>query len=120
MPKTPVVFFAADDGSVPMLDWLDQLQMKVRDKCIVRIERLAEYGHELRRPEADLLRDGIHELRVRHGSVNYRILYFFHSGLAVLSHGCSKENVVPAREIDRAVAHKERFAKNPTRHTHGE
>ena len=29
---------------------------------VVRIRRLAELGHELRRPEADLLRDDIHEL----------------------------------------------------------
>lgn len=89
MPQTQVVFFAADDGSVPLLEWMDGLQAKVQNKCIVRIERLAELGHELRRPEADLLRDGIYELRVRAGNVHYRILYFFHEGQAVLSHGCS-------------------------------
>jgi DNA-binding XRE family transcriptional regulator len=49
-------------------------------KCAVRIRRLADLGHELRRPEADLLRDGICELRARLGTVNYRILYFFMAG----------------------------------------
>jgi hypothetical protein len=34
-------------------------------------------GHELRRPYADYLRAGVHELRARVGRVNYRILYFF-------------------------------------------
>jgi len=120
VPQAEVVFFAAEDGSVPLLVWMDQLQDKVRDKCIVRIERLAELGHELRRPEADFLRDGIHELRVRHGNVHYRILYFFHEGRAVLSHGCTKEDVVPPAEIDRAIRNKARFIQNPARHTHEE
>ncbi|MEH1871881.1 type II toxin-antitoxin system RelE/ParE family toxin [Nostoc sp.] len=41
------------------------------------MEQLAEYGFELRRPAADLLRDGIYELRAKHVRVQYRILYFF-------------------------------------------
>ena len=77
LPKTEVVFFASTPGVAPLLEWLDQLPTKVQDKCLVRIERLAELGYELRRPEADLLRDGIYELRVRYGTVNYRILYFW-------------------------------------------
>lgn len=35
-------------------------------------------GHELRRPEADFLRDGIYELRVSLQGQQYRMLYFFH------------------------------------------
>jgi len=31
------------------------LQEKALDKCRVRIERLEELGHELRRPEADFV-----------------------------------------------------------------
>jgi hypothetical protein len=78
MPETDTVFFADDDGTAPLLDWLDDQDRKAQDKCLVKIERLQELGYELRRPEADYLRDGIYELRVRHRSVNYRILYFFH------------------------------------------
>jgi len=55
VPKTDVEIFAAEGGAVPLLEWMDNLQAKARDKCIVRIGRLAELGHELRRPEADLL-----------------------------------------------------------------
>ena len=64
MPKIKVIFYKEDDGTVPILEWLDCLQEKALDKCTVRIERLGELGHELRRPEADLLRDGIYELRI--------------------------------------------------------
>ena len=60
-PRTRVVFFAAEDGSAPLLEWLDKQPPKVQDKCLARIERLGEWGHQLRRPEADYLRDGIHE-----------------------------------------------------------
>ena len=78
MPLTTVVFFCEGNGVCPLLVWLDGLVAKVQDKCIVKIERLTELGHELRRPEADFLRDGIYELRISHQSVNYRMLYFFH------------------------------------------
>ena len=65
MPKTTVVFYQDDPDTVPVFDWLDSLPAKALDKCRVRIERLRDLGHELRRPEADFLRDGIYELRVR-------------------------------------------------------
>ena len=88
MPKTQVVFYRELDGAVPVLEWFDDLPAKAQDKCRVRIQRLAELGHELRRPEADLLRDGIYELRVSLQHVNYRILYFFHGRVAaILAHG---------------------------------
>ena len=78
MPKTTVVFYQDDPETVPVLDWLASLPAKALDKCRVRIERLRDLGHELRRPEADFLRDGIYELRVRLRTSNYRMLYFFH------------------------------------------
>lgn len=117
MPETVVVLFADENGSCPLLQWLDQQEAKVQDKCMVRIERLAEMGHELRRPEADYLRDDVYELRVRHRHVNYRMLYFFHQGEAVLSHGLTKEDVVPEREIELAISNKEKFVRNPDKHT---
>jgi phage-related protein len=121
MPRTNVVFYRYDDGSVPLLEWLDGLPRKAQDKCRVKIERLRELGHELRRPEADFLRDGIYELRVRLQRVNYRMLYFFHGGsAAVLSHGLQKERQVPVREIDAAVECKKRFEQDPKAHTHQE
>ena len=81
-------------------------------------KRLEDLGHELRRPEADFLRDGIYELRIGLQGLNYRILYFFHGREAVVvSHGLLKERVVPPRDIDQAVERKERFETDPKRHT---
>jgi phage-related protein len=113
-----VVLFKEDDGRVPFLEWLDTLEEKARDKCVVKIERLAEMGHELRRPEADFLRDGIYELRTKRGHVQYRILYFFHGNVAaVVSHGLAKEDTVPPREIEHAIERRNRFLKDPASHT---
>jgi phage-related protein len=120
MPETTVVFLLDERDVCPLLVWLDKLPTRVQDKCIVRIERLAELGHELRRPEADLLRDGIYELRTRFQTVNYRMLYFFHQQTAVISHGLTKEKQVPDREIELAIRHRTLFAQNPARHTYEE
>lgn len=121
MPRTVVIFFA--DGSCPLLDWLDdprQVSVKARDKCIVKVERLAEHGHELRRPEADYLRDDIYELRAKLGRVNYRMLYFFNEHGAVLTHGFTKEDEVPDREIELAIARRKLFQQDPDKHTFSE
>ena len=121
MPKTEVVLYQEEDGSCPFLTWFGGLPAKVQDKCFLRLERLREVGHELRRPEADLLRDGIYELRISLQGVHHRILYFFHGTVAaVVSHGLIKERVVPPKEIDRAVERKKRFEVNPRKHTYEE
>ena len=121
MPRTQVVFYQEDDGTTPVLDWLDSLPPKAQDNCVVKIERLRELGHELRRPEADFLRNGIYELRVGLRGVNYRILYFFHAKEAVvLAHGLTKERAVPPREMDEAIRRKRKFDQDPDNHTYQE
>jgi phage-related protein len=73
-------------------------------KCRRYLLRLAQFGNELRRPVADYLRDGIYELRIRHTRVNYRILYgFVGQDVVLISHGITKERLVPANEIELAV-----------------
>ena len=75
MPRTEVILFKEDDKSVPLVEWLESVPKKPQAKCVAALARLEELGHELRRPEADYLRDDIHELRIRFQSVNYRMLY---------------------------------------------
>lgn len=118
MPPIHVVLYKQDDGTVPVLEWLDKIPAKIQDKCAARIKRLMDLGHELRRPESDYLRDEIYELRVRHKNINYRLLYFFHGNkMVVLTHGLVKEREVPQREIDRALLLKKIFESAPEFHT---
>lgn len=120
MPQTEVYFYKDDDGSVPVLDWLLALQTRnerAAKKCFALVKLLRDLGSELRRPRADMLRDGVYELRTEVGNVNYRILYgFVGKDVAVLAAGLTKEKTVPAREIDRAVERVAKYKQNPTRH----
>jgi len=123
MPAVDVVFFKDENGTVPVIEFLQecsQRDIRIPAKFQVSIERLEQLGWELTRPEADTLRDGIHELRVKFGTVNYRILYSFHRGagaMALLSHGLTKEKAVPPADIDLAIRRKAMFEADPTKHT---
>ena len=117
MPPVQVIYYKEDDGTVPMVSWLNGIQRKPRVKCYEWIERLKNLGHELHRPYADTLRDGIHELRVRFQSVNYRMLYFFYGNASVvLTHGLTKENMIPDKEIENALELKRKFETDPKAH----
>lgn len=95
MPPTRIDFYVADDGTVPVLEWLRALgrrQPQASDKCYAVLQRLRMLGYELRRPVADHVEADIRELRTRFGNTNYRILYAFHGqGAAVVPHGFTKE-----------------------------
>ena len=119
MPRTRVVFYRDKEGRVPVLEWLDTLPANVQDKCVVKIERLRELGHELRRPEADLLKNGIYELRIGREGIDYRILYFFQGRIAaILVHGLVKEREVPEKDIRLAQERKRLFEQDPDAHTY--
>jgi hypothetical protein len=121
LPKTEVLLFDEGKGSSPFLQWLDKQPQKAQDKCITFIERLAELGHEMRRPQADYLKDDIYELRVNRQGINYRILYFFCEDKAIISHGIIKQmSKVPDKEIDIAVKNNAKFLANPEKHTYKE
>jgi phage-related protein len=97
MPPVRLVLFRENDGTVPIMEWLKRLPAKAQMTCIAWLERLRDRGHELRRPDADYLRDGIYELRIGLHGINYRILYFFNGReMVVVSHGLVKERVVPS------------------------
>jgi hypothetical protein len=80
MPETQIIFFQDDRGEVLVLNWLKKLIKQDRKgyaNCIARIEQLAEYGFELRRPAADFWKDGIYELRAKHIKVHIDFSIFF-------------------------------------------
>src|SRR5580658_972731 len=63
LPPTKIVYYVESDGAVPIVEWLDGVPRKAAAKCQAYLARLQSEGHELRRPIADYLRDGIYELR---------------------------------------------------------
>lgn len=120
MPGIRVALYRDDKGKVPVQEWLDELRrrdFRAFRKCVARIRLLRAQGHQLRRPESDYLRDGIRELRARHGHVNYRLLYFFHGrDVAIVAHSLTKEDRVPDAEIERAVRRMQSYQRDPGRH----
>ena len=119
MPATQLRFYH-ENGQSPVYDWLTQLRrsdLKAFKTILGRMAMLIEFGHELRRPVAAYLRDGIYELRTKHGHVQYRVLYFFHErDMAVLAHAIVKKGAVDEIEIERAVKRKTKYLQNPQLH----
>lgn len=118
MPAARLVYYKERDGAVPILEWFGRIPRAAVVKGLAYLGRLETAGHELRRPVADYLRDGVYELRPSAGGVQYRILYFFHGrDVVVVSHGLAKERQVPTSEIDRAIQRMHWFRANPAAHT---
>ena len=119
MPKTDIRIYQDADGTVPLLDWLDSLPDRAKDKCGAVISRLADFGNQLRRPDCDYVSNGIYELRARAGNVNYRVFYsFVGKQIILLSHGCTKQKKVPTKEIKRAIENLRKYKENPKTHTY--
>jgi hypothetical protein len=53
-------------------------------------------------------------LRIRSGNVQYRILYFFHQGRAVLSHGCSERRCSSAGRNRAGAQEQKSFLTGPS------
>lgn len=100
--------FYTDKTGNPLVGvWLKSLPLKAQAKGYKLLQELKSKGNQLRRPQADFLRDGIYELRWEWGSVQYRILYFFYGHkIVVVSHGIVKEGHVPDAEIETAITRK--------------
>ena len=61
-----VIYYETDKGQCPVQDFIDSRHKK-RDqaKLLAQIEALEQHGPTLPRPYADLLEDGVHELRIK-------------------------------------------------------
>jgi putative component of toxin-antitoxin plasmid stabilization module len=125
MPPCEIHRYQDLDGYVPFDAWLKTLagpgklqNVPAAMRIAAALQRLAAEGHALRRPTAAPLRDGLYELRVRIGKINYRALYFFAGkGVAVIAHGCTKEHAVANADIDRAAARRANYFASPLAHT---
>jgi len=72
-----VLYYSGEYDSIPVKEYIDNLVLKERAKTMAFIELLEDRGPNLPHPYADLLDDGIHELRITFTGTQVRILYFF-------------------------------------------
>jgi phage-related protein len=69
-----VYYFIDERGGNPVRAFIEKLPIKEQAKIFAYIDELKKQGHNLRRPMADYLTEGIYELRPR----DNRIFYFFY------------------------------------------
>lgn len=85
------------------IEFLNELQTKIRAKVAKWIDKLEQEGPDLPRPYTDMVRGKIRELRVSFGSNKYRFLYFFFGKRIIITHGfLKKTDRIPEGEIERA------------------
>lgn len=108
-----MIFFATDAGRQPVKEFLDALDVKMRNKVLDNLKHLQIHGHHLREPYSKPLGDGIFELRTRLGRDITRVLYFFFVGKRiVLTHGfVKKTQKTPPQEIERAKEYRAMYHK---------
>lgn len=99
-----VIFYESGNGKCPVRDFLESISKRERAKVVSWVQALEEHGINLHRPFADLLENGIHELRIKLTGDQYRILYFFcYRDYIVLTHEFIKvSEKVPKKEINKA------------------
>ena len=97
-----VIFYKDSNGKVPVQDFLESLDKKMRSKVLLEMKYLQQFGHTLREPHSKSLNDGIFELRAQMGGNISRVLYFFFVGdKAIITNGfVKKTQKTPAEEIE--------------------
>lgn len=119
MLETQVIIYQKANGKSPLMSWLSRQNQRVQEKARELIALLKERGYRLGPPLAKPLREGIWELRIIVQGVQYRILYaFVGRGMALLTHGLRKTDIVPPDEIDKAVRYKSEYQQSPEQHTY--
>ena len=97
-------YYSKQNGSTPVKEYMDKLSLNERAKMLSFIGLLKEKGPNLHRPFADLLEDGIHELRIKLTGTQVRVLYFFcYQNIIVLTNVFDKHSdKVPIEQIKLA------------------
>ncbi|GHV78142.1 hypothetical protein AGMMS49942_29630 [Spirochaetia bacterium] len=119
-----VYYYETVDAITPVKDYISSLSIRERAKILAFIGLLETHGPQLPRPYADLLKDGIHELRIKLTGTQVRILYFFcYQNSIVLTNVFEKHtDAVPEAEIntakDRRTDFIARFPESDIRRTH--
>lgn len=112
-----VIAFEKGNGEVPVKEFINGTNVKMRAKIYGLLEILEEKGNLLREPYSKHLEEGIFELRCKYGSDITRVLYFFYYGnKIVLTNGfVKKTQKTPRSEIKLAKERRRIFIERMER-----
>lgn len=71
-----VEFYEKENGDIPVENFLNSLDIKMRNKILMILNVLQEKGNQLREPYSKHLEDGIFEVRGKVSTDISRVLYF--------------------------------------------
>ncbi|NDL66402.1 type II toxin-antitoxin system RelE/ParE family toxin [Anaerotalea alkaliphila] len=112
-----VEFYAKENGSIPVQEFLLSLNPKMRAKVFSEIELLETHGPNLREPYVKPVKGkiykGLFELRIKFSTDISRIFYFgYRDNTYVLLHGFTKKTQkTPVRELDKAKRYMEDYER---------
>ncbi len=92
-----IYYFVDERGRNPVKEFIGSLTVKEQAKVLAYINELLRQGHNLRRPIADYLAEGIYELRPKGNRIFY---FFFLKDSAVLVHALKKKTAsIPKNDL---------------------
>ena len=111
MTEFKLIAYEKGNGEVPVEEFLDSVNPKMRAKIFGLLGILQEKGNMLKEPYSKHLDDGIFELRCKFGSDITRVLYFFYyEGKIILTNGfVKKTQKTPKSEIDKAKVYRNNY-----------
>jgi hypothetical protein len=105
----------------PVSEFLDSCRPEHQVKVMHFLELLEEMGPTLPRPYADLLENGIHELRIKLSGDQMRLLYFFCFETYIIVYRALKKNTskLPDEYIRETVRYRASFLSRMDQKTLG-
>jgi len=99
-----IYYFIDERGKNPVKEFIQALPQDERAKVFAYLAELKKKGHELRRPLADYLGEGIYELRPKANRIFY---FFFLRHNVVLVHAIRKKtDKIPRGDFELCIKRK--------------
>ncbi|WP_321494862.1 type II toxin-antitoxin system RelE/ParE family toxin [uncultured Desulfobacter sp.] len=109
--KWKILFCDGMEDACPVTDFINSCPEKHQVKLLRLLGLLEEHGPTLPRPYADVLHDGVHELRFTLSQDRIRVLYFFCYRKFIVLYEVFFKNTrkVPEKYINQVIAYRNEF-----------
>ena len=115
--KWQILFCDEIEQACPVTRFINRIRPRHQVKVLRMLALLEEMGPTMPRPYADILHDGVHELRISLSRDRFRVLYFFCFQRFIVLHEAFLKNTqkVPEKYINNVIAYREQFIQQMSR-----